>query len=157
MATPAGLAAVASLLLLAASASATIVPQRGMKGVRLDMTDRQVRDRLGRPDRIVFRRDQIIGRTKVYHYGRTTFLFTVERPRVLDIATTSPKERTSRGIGVGSSEAAVRAKVPRVRCKTEFGYHHCYVGTWLPGRRVTDFAISRTGRVKRVTIGFVID
>ena len=39
---------------------------------------------------------------------------------------------------------------------TESGYRHCFVGTWQPGRKVSDFSIAH-GRVTRVTVGYVID
>ena len=43
-----------------------------------------------------------------------------------------------------------------VRCRTESGFRHCFVGRFLPGRRVTDFRI-KAGRVTSVDVGFVID
>ena len=70
--------------------------------------------------------------------------------------TRSANERTSVGIGVGSTRAQVKARVPAVRCLKEFGYDHCYVGAWKPGRVITDFALAG-GKVTRVTIGYVID
>ena len=63
---------------------------------------------------------------------------------------------TERGVGVGSSERAVRAKVGHVRCETIFRFRSCHVGGFTPGRRVTDFLIE-AGRVTRVSIGIVID
>jgi hypothetical protein len=59
-------------------------------------------------------------------------------------------------VGVGSTEQAVRNRVPSARCATEFGIRACQVGQSLAGRRVTAFLI-RAGHVTRVTIGFVID
>ena len=137
---------------------ATIVVQRGMKGVRLGMTADDVRRVLGRPDKVGYPRHPILGSFKLYRYGATTI--SIHRSRsgtVFNLTTTSRRERTANGIGVGSSERAVDHGVRGSRCRTEFGYRHCYVGSYRPGRRVTDFAISRTGRVKRITIGFVID
>ena len=60
------------------------------------------------------------------------------------------------GVGVGSSEGQVPAKVAGVRCRTESGFRHCFVGRFLPGKRVTDFRIRR-GRVTSVQVGFVLD
>jgi hypothetical protein len=134
------------------------VVQRSMKGIRLGMTVREVRDRLGAPDRISFRKDEIQGRVRVYAYGLTRASFSPgDKGRVNAISTTSRHERTSRGIGVGSARAQVADKVAGVRCRVEFGTNHCYLGSFSPGRRVTDFLIGADGRVRRVTIGFVID
>ena len=70
--------------------------------------------------------------------------------------TTGTKERTARGIGVGSTRAQVLLLVPGARSESQAGYVHCVVGSFEPGRRVTDFRLSN-GRVTRVTVGFVID
>ena len=144
-------------LAVSATADARIVPQQGIKGVTLDMTDRQVRAKLGRPDGIAFKRHEIIGRSKTYRYGLTKILIGPGSGKVLSITTTSRAERTSSGVGVGSTERAVDTRVRNSTCKTEFGLRHCYVGSFRPGRRVTDFFISRTGRVTSVTVGIVID
>jgi hypothetical protein len=39
-----------------------------------------------------------------------------------------------------------------LKCETG----HCFLGAFLPGRRVTDFFI-RNGHVSRIVVGFVID
>src|SRR4051794_30173180 len=106
----------------AAPAQATIVPQQGIKGIRLGMTVREIRARLGAPDRIAFRRDEIQGRIRIYAYGLTQASFSPgDGARVNSISTTSRHERTSRGIGVGSRRALVAHEVPGVRCRVEFG------------------------------------
>jgi len=156
-------AALAAVLLVAglavpAAAGARIVPQRGMKGLRLDMTVAQVRDRLGAPDKVGFTRDPIIGRTRVYRYGavRVTFNGAASDARVITLSTTGRAERTAAGIGVGSTRAAVARLVRGVRCRVEFGVDHCVVGRQAPGRVVTDFRIAR-GRVSAVIVGRVVD
>jgi hypothetical protein len=58
---------------------------------------------------------------------------------------------------VGSSEAAVRAGVPGVRCLTEFGYRHCYLGRRARGQLITDFSLSTKGRVTKVLLTRVLD
>jgi len=149
-----------ALVLIVPAAQAHIVPQRGIKGIRLGMTVSQVRARLGPPDRIVFRRDPIQGRVRVYAYGLTHASFSpgdASAARVNGITTTSRRERTTRGVGVGSRRAQVANRVPGIRCRVEFGVDHCFIGSFLPGHRVTDFRIGPTGRVRSVTVGFVID
>jgi hypothetical protein len=147
------------LLLAVPAAQARIVVQQSIKGIRLGRTVSQVRARLGPPDRIVFRRDPIQGRVRVYAYGLTRASFSPgdASARVNVITTRSRRERTARGVGVGSRRAQVAARVRGVRCRVEFGVDHCFVGSFVPGRRVTDFRIGPTGRVRSVTVGFVID
>ena len=88
---------------------------------------------------------------------QVTFRGTGKTATVVNLSTTSRKERTSGGIGVGSSERALAAKLKGERCVTQLGYRHCYLGNWKPGYVVTDFSISKSGRVTRITLGLVID
>ena len=143
-----------ALLVSAAVASGAIVPQRGIAGVRLEMTKAQVRAVLGAPRRAVHGSNEF-GSFTVYRYRGLRITFQGNRT-VTDVFTTRPGERTARGVGVGSTEAQVRARVAGVRCRTESGFRHCFVGRFLPGRRVTDFRIRR-GHVTSVDVGFVVD
>jgi hypothetical protein len=141
-------------LVCAAAASAKIVPQRSIAGVRLGMTKAQVRATLGAPRRAIHGSNEFGSFTQFRYRGlRVTFQGDV---RVTDVFTTRTTERTARGIGVGSTESQVKAKVAGVRCRTESGFRHCFVGRFLPGRRITDFRI-KSGRVSSVDVGFVID
>ncbi len=137
-----------------AAAAAAIVPQRGIAGVSLGMSQARVRAVLGPPVRVV-RGSNVFGRYTEFRYRGLSVAFQ-GNTAVTGIDTTRRRERTATGVGVGSTEAQVKARVRGVRCKTEFGFRHCFVGAFLPGRRVTDFVIRR-GRVARVTVGFVID
>jgi hypothetical protein len=150
----------AALCLLApAPAPAAIVPQQSIRGVALGMDVAAVRAELGSPDRFRFVRHEILGRVREWRYGLTRVTFNSTRldAQVIAVETRSRKERTARGVGVGSRRETVRRRVPGVRCLVEFSYDHCFVGAWRPGQVVTDFAIDRRGRVSRVVLGRVID
>jgi hypothetical protein len=156
------LVACAAVLLGAAPASARIVVQQGMAGVRLGETWAQTRAHFGTPpasNRVL--KSEILGHVRVVRWGHVTISFdgVNNASKAIAFDTTGTSQRTSNGIGVGSTEAAVAAKLPRARCKaSDHGYHHCWIGRFgVAGARVTDFAINTHGRVGRVTVGIVID
>ena len=139
----------------APAAHAAIRPQIGMAGVRLHMTREQVRAALGAPRTVHHLRNDF-GPFTEYLYPHAVRVSFQSGSRVTAIDTTGRHERTSRGVGVGSTERTVRSKVAHVRCETISGIRSCHVGAFRAGRRVTDF-LMRRGRVVRVTVGFVID
>jgi hypothetical protein len=139
----------------AATASATIVPQRGMAGVQLGASQANVRATLGKPLRIVRGRNEF-GPYTEFRYPFALRILFQGNGGVSSIETRGRKERTAAGVGVGSTESEVRQRVANVRCSTLFGLRHCYVGSFRPGRRVTDFML-RNGRVTRIVVGFVLD
>lgn len=129
-------------LILAATATATIKPGRGMSRVELGMTARQVQAKLGRP----------VGKGGwKWYYPRVTVTF--RNRRVVELMTTRSTERFANGLGVDSSEAEVRTTFPRVQCAPmpPF-YRRCRLGTGSPKSRVTDFIIGTTRRVIYVII-----
>ena len=67
-------AAASAALAVPASAGASIVPQQGMLGVKLGMTGAQIRARLGPPDRVRTRQNEIIGSYTEYRYGEVLVL-----------------------------------------------------------------------------------
>jgi hypothetical protein len=138
----AGALAIASLSLgLVAGSSATIKPNRGMSGVELGMTARQVQARLGRP----------VGKAGwKWYYARVTVTF--RNRRVVELRTTRSSERFANGLGVDSSEAEVRATFPRAECAPWSVYRRCRIGTGAPKTRVTDFIIGHRSRVIYVVI-----
>ena len=148
------LAAVAALALPAA-APALVQVDKGIAGARLGNTVAEVHAALGRPRRVAngrndfgsFRQETYAGGIVVFYQGARS---------VTSVVTTGLGDRTAKGIGVGSSEAAVRANVPGVRCETIVGSRSCHTGAFRAGRRITDFFIRR-GKVTRVTVGIVID
>jgi hypothetical protein len=150
----AAIAGVAALALPGAAA-ALVQIDKGIAGARLGNTVAQVHAALGRPGRVAngsndfgrFRQETYAGGIVVFYQGART---------VTSVVTTGLGDRTAKGVGVGSTEAAVRANVPGVRCETVAGSRSCHTHSFRPGRRVTDFFFRR-GRVARVTVGFVID
>jgi hypothetical protein len=148
--------AATALILLAvpAAASARIVPQRGIGGANLDMTQAQVRAKLGNADRVAHPTSPIFGKYDTWFYGGTSVdMFRTGDRMVFNVSTTSKKEKTSTGVGIGSTAAAVKAGVRNAHCNQQ----HCWVGRFEGGRKVTDFALSAKGRVIRVTVGYVLD
>ena len=137
-----------------AAGEGRLVPQKGIAGIRLGMTQLQVKAKVGLP-RKVERGSNEIGSYTTYLY-RTYSVSFFGGSQVTAMETRSAQERTALGIGVGSTRAQVKALVPGVRCLKEFGYDHCYAGAWKPGRVITDFSLA-AGRVTRVTVGYVID
>jgi hypothetical protein len=145
---------IATVFVGAAPAAATIVPQRGIAGLELRMTKAQVRAKLGPPKKVRAGKNDF-GRFTEFTYPRVIVLFQ-SSPRATAFRTFSRLERTAQGVGVGSTEAQVKAKVPRVTCRTESTFRHCFVGRFLPGRVVTDFQI-RLGKVASAVVGYVAD
>ena len=145
---------VASALAIALPAGATIVPQRGIAGVRLFMSQAKVRAILGTPVSAKSARNEFGSYTE-FRYRGLRLLFQ-GNGGLTSISTTRRSERTRGGVGVGSTERQVRRGLRGVKCERELGFHHCYLGALRPGKRVTDF-VFRRGRVARVTVGIVID
>ena len=141
--------------LVPASASALIQLDRGIAGARIGNTKQQVRAALGTPARIRNGTNEF-GAFTVFRYAggiRVTFQ---GQQRVTAVQTTGLGDRTARGVGVRSTEAAVQNRVPGVSCETFEGTRICQRGEGLPGQRITAFFL-RNGRVTRVIVGVVID
>jgi hypothetical protein len=148
------IATVLVALALPASAAAKIVPQRGIAGANLDMTQAQLRAELGKPDKVGHPTSPIFGRYTTWYYAATSAdMFNTGDRKVFNVSTTSKRQKTSTGVGVGSTSAAVLKGVKGSHCNQQ----HCWVGRFQGGRKVTDFRLSATGRVTRVTIGYVLD
>ena len=146
--------AAATALLSVTPAGGAIVVQRSIAGVALGMTKAQVRAILGSPTRV---RD---GKSPAGHfvqlvYGRVTVEFQdAPHVTVTTLRTSSRLERTATGVGVGSTERAVRRAVPDVACYGWKGGRQCILGKLLPGRAVTIFELER-GHVTELVVGIV--
>ena len=150
------LAMVALALIVPAPAFAALIPQRSLAGIELGMSEKEVRAAKGEPDEVTHPKHPIVGRSTVLRYGLTEVTL-FEQSGVVNITTTSRRE-TYRGTGVGSTERALRRAVRGERCDTAYGHRTCHVGRFEPGRKVTTWFISRkTGKVRRISLGRVID
>jgi len=145
-------AAVAALA--GSTAGAAIVPQQGVGGIKIGMTQAKVRSVLGKPTSVK-RGSNDFGKYTIFRYAGLRADFQ-GNTSLTSVSTTRRSERTAAGIGVGSTEAQVKAKIKGVKCVTDSGFRHCYLGKFRAGRRVTDLAIKR-GKVSRVNVGVVID
>ena len=134
------IAAAGISLLAAQSAAATIRPQYGMSRVVLGMTKTQVRARLGSP--------VATGGGRLY-FARVWVGFRLGH--AVEITTTRATEKTASGIGVGSTESAIRRVYPSVVCAPSGGFRRCRLGTGKPGTRATDFMLGH-GLVLQVTV-----
>jgi len=144
----------ACVLALAASGGATIVIGRGIAGVRLQMTQAQVRSKLGRPEKVVHAKNEFGPYTEFRYRGYVVDF--QNNGRLTSIVTTLAREKTPAGVGVGSTWAQVRRKVPHLLCEGSSLLGDCHVGQLLPGRTVTDFFF-KLGKVSRVLVGIVVD
>jgi hypothetical protein len=134
-----------------------IVPQQSLAGVHLLMSETGVRHVLGAPRSVVSVKDEIQGTIRRMDYGKTkVYLSATADGTVFSVQTTDARQRTASGVHVGSRERAVLRGVAGVRCTGPRTVRSCVVGQERAGRRVTQFALSKD-RVRRITLGFVID
>jgi hypothetical protein len=138
-----------------AAAEALIQVDRGIAGARLGNSRAEVRAALGAP-RSSRSGSNDFGPFLQWRFkGGITVTFQGRR-EVSSVATTGRGDRTARGVGIGSTEAAVKRRVRGVRCETSFGTRSCHTGRFTVGEIITDFVI-RDSRVTRVAIGRVFD
>jgi hypothetical protein len=149
------LAALACVLATASAAQAVIQAQRGISGIALGMSPASVRASLGTPARIR-RGSNDFGPYTLYIYAGGITVEFQGNADVTSVEITGGTDRTATGVGVGSTEIAVKRGVAGVSCQTFAGVRTCQVGRSLPGHRVTVFFLKR-GRVNRVTVAFVSD
>jgi hypothetical protein len=136
-----------------AVAGAAIRLERSIAGVRLGMTRSQVVAVAGRPDRIRIVPNPIV-LFSVYRYGTGKHELDVTffaGARVAEVTTTRAAERTGTGIGRGSTLAALRRRVPGLRCVSAFKTTICARGD---SARTTQFIVV-SGHVIESTVAFV--
>jgi hypothetical protein len=139
-----------TMLVATASADAAIVPGKSIAGVKLSMTQQQVKDLLGEPNDTITGSNEF-GQFTVFKYRRLRVTFQ-GNASVTAVKTIRRSERTSKGIGVGSTRAQVKRRVTGVVCEKRL----CTKGRLEAGQRVTVFRLFHR-RVTSVLVGFVID
>jgi outer membrane protein assembly factor BamE (lipoprotein component of BamABCDE complex) len=142
--------AVLALLLaltVAAVASAKIVVNQGMFGIKLGQSMSQVRHKLGKPSQVI----TFSSTTTWFYASRDLTVDFRKAPRVVDdMYTTNSKQRTANGVGIGTSEQALKRKVHGLRCHTQADAGtHCLTTTSTAG---TDFHIGAHHKVDSVFI-----
>ena len=148
-------AAVLGALVVAPVASALIQVDRGIAGARLGSSRAEVRAALGAPRTARSGTNDFGAFSRWTYRGGITVIFQ-GRAEVSSVSTTGRGDRTARGVGVGSSEQAVRRRVRGIRCETIVASRSCHTGRFTAGEIITDFLI-RGGTVRRITVGRVLD
>ena len=152
------LLAAAASMALPAAASAGIVVQKGMLGGNLNMTANQLRARIGPPSAVRTRTNEIFGAYDEYRWGEVYVSAFRSNGTIFGYFTRGRSARTTSGVGVGSTETYLKAKVTGEVCTSNSGTRTCVVGQESAGQIVTAFRINpATGRVRSVTVGRVID
>jgi len=142
-------AALGAGLVPAAGAHAEIVSQKSIAGVELGASQIEVREAVGNPDRLVDGENSA-GPYTEFRYPKMSVFFQDDADASA-VRTTDPKEKTAKGIGVGSSASAVKKKVGGARCKLRGRKGTCTVGRNRRGRPRTIFTVRR-GKVTAVEL-----
>ncbi|MDQ3936048.1 MAG: hypothetical protein M3340_15610 [Actinomycetota bacterium] len=145
----------AALLALPAQAGAMIQIDRGIAGARLGNSQNEVRAALGEPALVKTGTNEFGPWRQFYFEGGIRVFFQGDDD-VTSVMTLGRGDRTAKGIGIGSTEKALKQKHPNFMCESAEGLRFCHTGIGEPGERVTDFQIKR-GRVVRAVVAIIID
>jgi hypothetical protein len=154
-------AALLALAVVATPAGARIVPGKGMAGVRVGMTEAQVKAVLGTPSSSKTISDDFGPALRLRYSSHGGLRLTLRDDGsgtnvLFQIFTRGTVERTKRGVGVGTRERRLRRRLKGEKCETISGYRSCTIGSFTAGQIVTDFRIRRH-RVVSVVVGRVVD
>ena len=145
----------AAMLVVPASAGAYVQFDQGIAGARLGNSQDAVRAALGQP-KLVKTGSNDFGPFSIYYYEgglRVTFQ---GNEQVSSVYTTGKGDRTTKGIGVGNTEKALRQKHSGLACEGSGGFRVCRTQSLEAGNRVTVFRI-KSGRITQITVAFVLD
>jgi len=148
-------------LVWVSGAAGSIVPQKSIAGVALNMTRPEVKDKKGDPDRIVHGTNDFGAYTQfVYRNANGKLMATFQgNAGATAVFTNRHSQKTAEGVHVGSPESKLHDAYPGLHCRTESSdFRHCWTGRFRAGHKVTDYRIGMaSGDVKSVTVAFVID
>jgi len=130
---------------VAAEPAAAKVTFAGIGDVRLNMSQSAVTDTLGQPSKAEQYRGQEAIRL-IYRRHKLAVIVQRSEDRVIGVTTTARGQRTSTGLGVGSSARDVKAKLRGEKCSAAQDTLVCTVER---AGRILDFEIRR-GKVFRV-------
>ena len=147
--------AVAALLALPSQAGAIIQFDQGIAGARIGNSQAQVKAALGEPA-LVKTGNNDFGPFRQFYFEGGIRVFFQGDDDVTAVTTLGRGDRTSKGIGVGNTEKALKQKHPSLKCETFGGFRSCHTGSGNPGERITDFHITK-GKITRIVVGIVID
>lgn len=150
-----GLLTAVCVLAFPALASAKIVVNSSIAGIHLGEAKSAVHHALGTPTKVV------AGNPTDWVYMGRTLLVGLRNGRVVEVFTENPAQKTAGGLGVGSSEAAVKARIKGVQCVhvnlPNVTGKECLPPVSRHGATewTTDFHVNPKGRVTSVLVNIV--
>ncbi|GEM_PF-5071778 len=132
---------------MSASAQSTgnlIVPGKQIGKAFVGMTPAQLYQALGKPDKTVNGGEE--AHETFYYYKDLTVALDTKTQSVYQVNTASPKFRTKEGLGVGSQDLELRAKLGSPKCETDTA-----TGLFLNYGQ-TGFILDNNGTVRNLNV-----
>jgi hypothetical protein len=148
------IAAAATVLAFAAApASAEIVVNKSVAGVEPGMSQEQVLDLIGDPDRNVT--NAAFDTTYTYRSLGIKVVFAPngDTNDVTTVIVYRKGEKTASGVGIGSTLKALRAGVPKVRCVRAPNRKHLWCSRQT-SRIHTTFVVTSTKKIREIVFGY---